>query len=71
MSAQVMAKSNKSSEILTNERCLWVRSQKQCYFFYEKLTWFDFCFEDVTQNFNQGKLLTIKLDKTSRGNSNF
>ena len=33
-------------------------------FFYKKFSWFDFSFEDVMWNFNQGKLLTRK---TSNG----
>ena len=64
MFAQVLAKSNKSIKILTNQKCLWVHSQEQSYFLYKKFSWFDFCFEYAMWNFNQGKLLTTK---TSNG----
>ena len=55
------AKSNKSSEIVDQSD---MSCQEQCYFFYEKFSQFDFCFEDAMWNFNQGKFL---IRKTSNG----
>ena len=58
-------KSNKSSEIEDQSE---MSCQKQCYFFYEKFSQSDFCFEDVVWNFNQGQLLTRKTSNGTKQN---
>ena len=74
MSAQVPAKSNKSSKILTNQKWFWVSCQEQSYFFLQKvlMVWFLFWRCDV--ELQSGKVINkknIKWNKTSCGNSHF